>query len=107
MTTIVSAFISNINIKNDRSLINYIDYGIPLLKSKIPKIIFVDEIVYTKIKEYENEITKIIQIKKEDIYLYNYIHLLENFKLNSTDLKKDILEYIFIQNNKTEWIINN
>ncbi len=81
--TIVSAYISNVN---KRSM-DYITYGSTLLSCNIPKIIFVDEVVYPQLKDYENEITKIIQISKTDIYLYKYSQL--QLQLNSTNLDKD------------------
>ena len=96
--TLVSAYISNVN---KRSM-DYITYGTTLLSCNIPKIIFVDEVVYPQLKEYENENTKIIQISKTDIYLYKYSQL--QLQLNTTNLEKDTLEFLFIMNNKTEWI---
>jgi len=102
MTTIVSSFYSNVNKRRDRDLNTYKNYGIFLLKANIPKIIFADEIMYDKIKEHENENTKIILSKKEDIYLYQYINKLDNFNLNTTNSLKDTLEYMFVICNKTE-----
>jgi hypothetical protein len=96
--TIVSAFISNVNKRS----IDYINNGITLLSANIPKVIFVDELVYPQLKEYENETTKIIQTSKSNIYLYKYNQL--QLQLNTTNLDKDTLEYLFIMNNKTEWM---
>lgn len=105
MTTIVSAFLTNVN-EQPHYLDKYIQHGIMLLRANISKIIFVDEIMYEKIKEYENSYTKIILYKKPDSYLYPYIntHYLTNFHLNSTNPAKDTMEYIFTQCNKTEWV---
>ena len=104
MTTIVSSFYSNVNNRTDRNIDNYFNYGIPLLKANISKIIFTDQEMYDKIYTYENENTRIILTKKEDIYLYEYTNMLENFQLNTTYPVKDTIEYMFIMCNKTESI---
>jgi len=104
MTTIVSTFYSNVNKRKDRNFNNYVNYGIYLLKANIPKIVFTDEHMYEEIKDYENENTKIILSKKEDIYLYKYIDRLDNFNLTTTNNLKDTIEYMFIMCNKTEAI---
>lgn len=102
MTTIVSCFYSNVNQRTEKTFHDYLNYGILLLKATIPKIIFTDELMYEKIHSYENEHTKIILSKKEDIYLYNYRDKLDNFNINSTNSLKDTLEYMLIICNKTE-----
>jgi hypothetical protein len=104
MTTIVSSFYSNVNNRTDRSIDNYFNYGVFLLKANIPKIIFTDQEMYDKIHTYENENTRIVLTKKEDIYLYEYENMLENFQLNTTCPVKDTVEYMFIICNKTESI---
>ena len=104
MTTIVSAFISNVNSRKDRTIEKYIEYGKVLLQTKIQKIIFIDELLFDEIKNYSNELTYLIPIKKESIYLYKYKDLLTNFNLNSTSPEKDSLEYMFTMCSKTEWI---
>lgn len=106
MTTIVSGFISNSN--TYRSVDKYVELGIKLLQQNVPKIIFVDELMYTKIKSYENEFTKIILYDKKESYLYSYINdeHLRNFKVNTNLHIKDTMEYMFVQCNKTEWIKN-
>lgn len=105
MVTIVSEFYNNVNKRTDRNFNNYVNYGNVLLKAKINKIIFTDEEMYKKINQYENENTKIILTNKEDdIYLYKYLNILDNFKVNTTSTLKDTLEYMFINCNKTEVI---
>jgi hypothetical protein len=104
MTTIVSAFISNVNDRHDINLEKYFNCGINLLQVQIPKIIFVDSIMYNKIKEYENELTKIILIDKKNYYLYNYIDKITNFNVNNGNATKDTLEYMITICHKTEWI---
>ena len=68
MTTIVSSFIGNIN---KRPQVDYVENGIFLLKTNVPKIIFVDNEMYENIKGYQNDITKLILINKYDSYLYD------------------------------------
>jgi len=102
MVTIVSAFFSNVNKRNERNNDDYVNYGISLLKSNIQKIIFTDSEMYERIKDLENENTRIFLTKKEDIYMYEYIHTLENFNLNTTNASKDTIEFMFIMCNKTE-----
>ena len=104
MTTIVSAFISNVNSRKDRTIEKYIEYGKVLLQSKTQKIIFIDEIIFNELKNYSNELTYLIPIKKESMYLYKYKDLLTNFNLNSTSPEKDSLEYMLAICSKTEWI---
>jgi hypothetical protein len=102
--TLVSAFFSNINNTVDKNLDSYTRHGIALLKSTIPKIIFVDNDMYERIKCFENENTKIILSKKSDIYLYDYIDKLENFSVHTNNAYKDTVEFMFIMCSKTEMI---
>ena len=102
--TIVSAFISNVNDRHDIKLDNYVNFGIPLLQVQLPKIIFVDSIMYNKIKEYENELTKLILIDKKKYYLYNYIDKITNFNVIGGNPAKNTLEYMITMCHKTEWI---
>ena len=106
MTTIVSAFISNINSRDDRNIDSYYSLGKLLLKSNTPKIIFLDEPMYNLIRpnDYNKENTFIIKYNKYESYLYKYIDNLHNFKLNTDNSSKDTLEYMFTMCNKTEWI---
>ena len=46
MTTLVSGFISNVNNRKDRNLEIYYNLAKKILKSEIPKVIFVDELMY-------------------------------------------------------------
>lgn len=58
--------------------------------------------MYDLIKLFENEYTKIILTKKEDIYLYNYINEISEFDIHSANPLKDTIEFMFIMCNKTE-----
>ena len=104
MTTIVSAFISNVNNRHDIDLEKYFNYGKILLQVNVPKVIFVDINMYNKIKELENELTKIILIDKNNYYLYSYQDQITNFKANNSNASKDTLEYMFTMCHKTEWV---
>jgi hypothetical protein len=104
-TTIVSAFLSNVNERYSDSLERYYNNGILLIKSVTPKIIFVDELMYDMIgNNYDETNTLIVKISKSDLYLYNYTSYLTKFNLNSTNQLKDTLEFMFTMCNKTEWI---
>lgn len=104
MTTLVSAFITNIN--NYRSIHKYIEYGKKLLNIPIKKIIYMEKHIFDKY--FENNIhqehTLIRIIEKKDIYLYEHINDITEFKTNNEE--KDTLEYMFVQCSKTEWIKN-
>jgi len=105
-TTLVSGFLTNVNKKKDCNIEKYVELGVLLLKAKFPKIIFVDEVMYEKIKMYGNEYTKFVLINKTDYELYQYMNsnVLTNFHLHTNTTEKDTIEYIFTMCNKTEWI---
>ena len=103
-TTIVSAFISNINKSPDRSIDKYIENGNLILQAKIPKVIFVDEDLYDEFKERENEYTKIVKTSKDEIYLYEHIDLLTNFELFTKNPIKDTVDFMFLMSHKTEYV---
>lgn len=103
MNTIVSAFISNIN---NRDTNKYYELGKLLLKVNVPKVIFVDIIMYNLIQEedYDESMTKLVIVDKSFIYLYDYIDILTNFNLNTDNKAKDTIDYMFMMCSKTEWI---
>jgi hypothetical protein len=104
-TTIVSGFLSDINKIEYRSLEKYVEYGKKLIQIKLPKVIFIDKKVYQQyFLNVSDELTKFIEIEKKDIYLYEHIDKLTDFKVNTDNPNKDTLEYMFVQNHKTEWI---
>ena len=105
MTTIISAFINNDNFDDNYIFYKYYQNGKLLLKSCVPKIIFLDETMLNLVGEdYDKSNTIIIKIKKEDNYLYNYKELVTNFDLCSNNPNKDTIDYIFTMCNKTEWM---
>jgi hypothetical protein len=105
MTTLVSAFLTNIN--NYRSIDKYIEYGKKLINSEQNKIIFIEESIYTNyIKDeiIDNSNTIFIFINLKDLYLYEYYDKLINFDIITDNYNKDTIEYMFVQCNKTEWV---
>lgn len=106
MNTIVSAFISNINNRQDVNLNLYYNWGKLLFQCDVPKVIFVDIPMYNLIQktDYDETITKIIIIDKSSIYLYDYIDNITNFDINTNNKHKDTIEFMFIMCEKTEWL---
>jgi len=106
--TLVSAFMTNITtnecLKTNDNYKKYTEYCIPLLQANINKIIFIDETIIDNYKCYENHNTKIVPFVKETSYLYENIHKLTNFQLNSNNIEKDTEQFMFTQCHKTEWI---
>ena len=105
--TIVTAFIGNINRNKSRSIDEYIDFGNRLLKIPNPKVVFVD---HDSFRTYFAEnvtlypFTTFIPMAKEDIYLHHYRDQLTKFYVNGNP-DKDTIDYIFVQCNKTEWVV--
>jgi hypothetical protein len=105
MNTIVTAFINNVNNRYTNTIDVYYNYGKLLLKSNVPKVIFVDEDMYNLIgNNYEKNNTLIIKINKNSMYFYEHINELTNFQLNTDNPSKDTIEFMFIMCNKTEWV---
>ncbi len=105
MTTIVSAFISNVN--SNRNIENYIEYGKKLCSININKVIFIEEHIYnTYFKNQNFPLTIFIFLNKEQLYFYQYKKEdLTNFNiLRSDNPSKDTIEYMYVQCSKTEWV---
>jgi hypothetical protein len=109
-STLVSAFVSNVNARDDRTLQKYFDLGKLLIQCDVPKIIFLDEEMHQYVVEnmgeniLSNENTRIYKINKKDSYLYAFEKYLTNFQVNTDNLNKDTVEFMFTMCNKTEWI---
>jgi len=104
VATIVSAFMANINSRDDRSYDKYIELARSLLIVPINKIIFVDKTVIEHFQGFSNENTTIIPFVKESNYLYKYENDLENFSLNTANPSKDTIGYMFTMCYKTEFV---
>jgi hypothetical protein len=103
--TIVSGFLSNINNTEQKTVEKYIEHGKKLIEIRLPKVIFIDKQIYKQyFSNLSDELTKFIEIEKKDLYFYEHIDKITNFKLNSTNPNKDTMEYMFVQNHKTEWV---
>jgi hypothetical protein len=126
-TIIVSAFISNGN--TYRKMDDYINYGKALLQLEVnTQIIFIEKNIFNEyLQEYAsldqlfyfeykvNDSIKAFEyivwnnrifvfFEKEDIYLHEYKDKLTEFLVFSDNPHKDTIDYMFIQNHKTEWI---
>jgi hypothetical protein len=104
-TTIVSAFIATTN--KNRSIEEYISFGKKLLEIPNPKVIFIDSESfreYFQEKQNEYAFTTFIPIEKHDMYLYFYKDEITNFNIKGNK-EKDTIDYLFIQCNKTEWVV--
>jgi hypothetical protein len=105
--TIVSSFINVLHPeRRDKNIESYFQNGLLLLNSNIQKIIFVDNTMYEKIKDYQNHNTKIILVDKKKYYLFSYLNTecLANFFLNTDNPSKDTIEYMFTMCLKTEFM---
>jgi hypothetical protein len=103
-TTIVSAFLSNVN--SYRDVEKYIECGKRLLEiDNIYKVIFIEKTIYdTYFLENSFENIKFVFMERSDIYLYEQIDNITKFSVESTNPHKDTIDYMFVQCNKTEWI---
>ena len=103
-TTIVSAFLSNVN--SYRDVEKYIEYGKRLLEiDNIYKVIFIEKTIYDNyFLEHSFKNIKFVFMERSDIYLYEQIDNITNFSVQSTNPHKDIIDYMFVQCNKTEWV---
>jgi hypothetical protein len=103
-TTIVSAFLSNVNTYRD--IAKYIEYGKRLLEmDDILKVIFIEKTIYDKyFLEHNYKNIQFVFMERSDLYLYEQIDTITNFSLESTNPHKDTLDYMFVQCNKTEWV---
>jgi len=104
MTTIVSFCYSITDKREERSIDNFIHYGKSLLKCNVPKVIFVDKLMYEKIADYENENTRILLSEKEDNYIYEYVDKVDQFHLNNPNVIKDTVDYMLLMAIKTEMV---
>lgn len=107
MSTIVTAFMTNVNEIDFRGLDTYMTYGKLLLSQAIPTVCFLEKEVYDHffsidLEKYPN--TKFIFFEKGENYLSSYEPELTEFYVNTDNPKKDTPGYMFIQCHKTEWI---
>jgi hypothetical protein len=101
--TIVSALMTNINSRGDRSYEKYFELSKSLLKIPINKVIFIDKKVIHHFLQFANENTTIIPFEKESNYLYEYKDKLDNSEIKKNPTK-DTIEYMFTMAYKTEFV---
>jgi Bacterial protein of unknown function (HtrL_YibB) len=100
-TTLVTAYISNINLRADRDVKDYLQMGFSLFNSKIPKVMFIDQ-AYASLFP-SNEITRVIPLQKEDIPLFNRVTEIK-WDLITDNPSKDTIEYVAFQCSKTDFL---
>ena len=125
-TIFISALITNINKNIHKNVESYTDYGKKMLNLNIFQITFIEKkVFYEYFKEYTYEISisnffeyspKIVLeyvilnnkifvfFEKEDIYLYQFKNNITNFVLDTDNINKDTMEYMFVQCHKSEWV---
>ena len=104
-TTIVSAFVANVN--NNRDLNYYIKYGLKMMLTPIHKIIFIDATIIIELQHLiPDEYTQYLHLVPttfEDCYLSEYIPQITNFNICGNP-EKDTLKYMIIMNNKLDFV---
>lgn len=103
-STIVSAFMTNINQRGDRSYDKYFELAKSFLKIPINKVIFIDHTVIHDFLQFSNQNTTIIPFVKETNYLYEFKDTLDNSKISTKNPDKDTSEYMFTMCYKTEFV---
>jgi hypothetical protein len=103
--TIVSAFVSNANQRDAHHNGEYLKNGKLLLQSTTPKIVFLDEGMFSQITEddYDPAKTQIILFGREQMYYMKYLNQLPNYTA-SHNQEKDTKEYLLLMWNKTEYM---
>lgn len=107
MTTIVTAFITNINNIDFRNYETYIDFGKKILREDVPCVCFLEEHIYNKyfisqLKEFPQ--TYFFMFSKEENYLYEHINKITQYNLHTNNPTKDTIDYMFLQCHKTEFL---
>lgn len=103
MTTLVTAFLSNVNERNDRKLDDYLEYGKKLLEINLPKIIFMEPDLIGRFDEYQNEYNKFIPYTFDEIYLSKMRDQFPIHRIRANE-KKDTQNYFILMNAKPEFL---
>lgn len=130
--TIVSAFLSNVNARDDRNIQKYIDYGNKLMAIPIRQIVFVEREVFDAHfraeyryllggtteelgrrgfiysgREYEyteyGRLTFVL-FERSDMYFEEVRSSITEFSVDTPHPNKDTIDYMFVQCYKTEWV---
>jgi hypothetical protein len=103
-TTLVTAFMANINKRDDRSYRKYVDLASNLLTVNIPKVVFVDSTVFNEFARFSNDFTILVPFYKESNYLYEFRDQIDVSRLCTTNPGKDTAEYMMTMAHKTEFV---
>jgi hypothetical protein len=103
--TIVSAFVSNANNRDSHKNGEYLKNGKLFLKSTTPKIVFLDEEMFSQIHEsdYDPANTKIVLYGRDQMYYMKYIDKMENY-VSTENQEKNTKEFMIVMWNKTEYM---
>lgn len=103
--TIVSGFISNANNRDFHKSGEYLRNGKLFLKSTTPKIVFLDEEMFSQIQEtdYNSENTRLVLYNKMQAYYMKYIDDITTIPATDNPTK-DSKEFLLTMWNKTEYM---
>lgn len=107
MSTLVTAFMTNVNQIDFRSNEKYIELGKKLLCEPIPTVCFIEKHIhetYFASSLHLYPFTHFIFFEREDNYLFSYESQLTNYMVHTDNPKKDTPGYMFVQCHKTEWV---
>jgi hypothetical protein len=103
--TIVSGFLSNANSREFHNNGEYIRNGKLMLKSTTPKIVFLDEEMFSQINEddYNPENTRIVLYGRDQMYYMKYVDKIEHIPITDNPSKNTKL-FLLTMWNKTEFV---
>jgi len=107
MSTLVTAFMTNVNQIDFRSHEKYIELGKKLLSQPIPTVCFIEKMIfetYFASVRHLFPLTHFVFFEKEDNYLVSYESQLTHYFVHTDNPKKDTPGYMFVQCHKTEWV---
>jgi hypothetical protein len=103
--TIVSAFVSNANSHDSHKNGEYLKNGKLLLKSTTPKIVFLDDAMFSQITkhDYDPETTKIVLYGRDQMYFMKHVDNIQNIPATNNPAK-DTKEFLMVMWSKTEYM---
>lgn len=107
MATIVTAFMTNINVNKSRSYDKYLIYGKKILTQPIPIVCFLEQQIFDDYFADSIDLypyTQFCIFERQDNYLMKYEDQMKNFHVFSDNPDKDTPAYMFTQCHKTEWV---
>lgn len=103
-TTLVSSFISNVNLRTDRTVEDYINFGRPLLELKIPKVIFIDREYFNLVKSLNPSNTFLVSFDRNTLEFFEEIQATDLELPEIRNVEKDTKEYMHLMSNKNFFI---